>query len=189
MNERDMPWQIQGVPWKTESAFWGWVRGVLRKGWSRHPVKLEFIKQHRKRIINPKQGSRNKVEIWGMNCAVCNIDHPQADIEIDHKNAASSLRNIDDLKGFAERLFVVNFDDLRPVCKPCHKIISYSQKQGISFEEATIEKEVIAICKLSATEQHHWIMENSNDVCPPKMNAKERRVKIKQLLVKRLSNC
>ena len=37
--------------------------------------------------------------------------------------------------------------DLRLVCKPCHGIVSYSQKQGISFEQAKVAKEVIALDK------------------------------------------
>ena len=77
------PWLEVGSPWKTESAFWGWVRGVLRKGWSKHPIKLEYIKRNRRRIKNPT-GNPRFPEVWGMNCTVCKKDHVQANIEIDH---------------------------------------------------------------------------------------------------------
>ena len=36
------------------------------------------------------------------------------------------------------------FEDMRPVCNPCHKIHTYSQRENISFEEARVKKAYIA---------------------------------------------
>ena len=38
--------------WKTESAFMSWLRGGIRRMWSKHPVRIEFMKQNRTRIPN-----------------------------------------------------------------------------------------------------------------------------------------
>ncbi len=141
------PWLEIGSPWKSEAQFLTWVRGVLRKGWSKHPIKLEFIKQTRKRIKNPKDNPRFP-EVWGMKCAVCKKDKVQADIEIDHiSDTGGTFRKLEDAVEYMRHLFVVNFSKMRAVCKQCHTIISYSQKMGISFEEATIQKRVIDVMK------------------------------------------
>ena len=42
---------------------------------------------------------------------------------------------------------LITEDDLRIVCKGCYAIISHSQKQGISFEEAKAEKEALQLIK------------------------------------------
>ncbi len=175
------PWEVQGVPWKTEAAYWSWVRGVLRKGWSRHPVKLEYIKQNRHKIPNPNPNGK-AATIWGMTCASCSNDFPvsmakktrdrvKAEyntdivcIEINHKNAASSLRCKEDLEGFAGRLLYVNLDDLEPLCKTCHGIHTYAERMGITFEEAVIEKEVIAFGKLKIKEQKSILAEHYTEV-------------------------
>ena len=145
------PWLVEGVPWKTEPAFWSWVRGVLRKGWSKHPVKLEYIRKYRKRIVNPVEKNRKRFpETWGMTCSICQKDTVQSQIEIDHIGDGSSFTGLHDAASYMAHLFLVDFESLRPLCKPCHKIVNQSQRAGVSFDEAQIQKEAIAICKKSA---------------------------------------
>lgn len=159
--EPKKPWTVEGVPWKTEASFWAWVRGVLRKGWSKHPVKLEYIKQHRKRIKNPKLSNRFP-EVWGMTCSCCGKDVVQSEIEIDHiSETGGKFTCLDDIKEYSAYLFMIDFSSIRAVCKPCHQVITLAQKQGISFEEAQIQKKVIEICKdkkkmLALCQQHGY---------------------------------
>jgi len=142
------PWEELNHVWKTESAFWNWLRGVFRKGWSKAPVKLEYIKLNRLRIDNPSAKSAAKFpKVWGMKCEICKEHFLQADIEIDHKIPAGSLNKLEDIKSFVTRLLIVSLKDLRALCKPCHKIVSHAQNMGISFEEAKVEKEVIRLLK------------------------------------------
>ena len=54
--------------WKTESAFMSWLRGGIRRMWSKHPVRIEFMKQNRIRIPNPNKNGKAK-EVWGGVCA------------------------------------------------------------------------------------------------------------------------
>lgn len=168
MEKREIkPWQIAGVSFNTESKFWNFVRSALRQAWSRHEVKLKFVESFRIRVNNPNPNRRVET-CWGMTCAKCKQDFPLPVessvkkkieehtkvpfnyIEINHKTEAGSLKSKDDIGRFATNLLYVNFDDLEPICKECHNILSYSQKEGISIEEAIIQKKAIAIMKESS---------------------------------------
>jgi hypothetical protein len=148
MSDTPKPWLVPESPWKSESAFWNWIRGVLRKGWSKHPVKHLYIQSKRKRAVNtnPKSASRFP-EVWAIDCELCGKTCKMGDVEVDHKTMAGSLTALEHIKDYAERLFLVDFDSIRVLCKPCHKIVSYAQSEGVSFEEAQLQKKVIEICK------------------------------------------
>lgn len=151
MIDAKRPWLVPGVPWKTESAFWVWVRGILRKGWSRHPVKIEYINLNRKQIVNPNPKGK-KPTVWGMTCKQCGKDTVQSEIEIDHVGDNASFTGLHDVESYVKHLFLVDFDSLESCCKPCHSIRSNAQNKGISFEESTIDKEVIRIMKEESKE-------------------------------------
>lgn len=171
MSSKKEPWDcVPDKVWKTEAAFWSWVRGALRKEWSRHPVKLEFIKRNRILVPNPNPGGR-KEKVYGMECTECKEHFPMplsravknriknkygidvVCIEIDHINPASSLRSKDDVGPFATRLLYVTLDELRAVCKPCHDIITYMEGHSCSKEEAILKKKVIRYGKMGVVEQ------------------------------------
>ena len=133
--------------WKTESAYMSWLRGGIRRYlWSKNPVKLEFIKQNRVKIPNPNPRGKVK-EVWGGVCALTGNTYPIGDMEVDHKEGNHSLKTLDDLVPFVKGIVMITLDDLQLVSKEAHKIKSYAEKQGISFEEAKIEKEVIELIK------------------------------------------
>lgn len=165
------PWKVEGNPWNTEGKFITWIRGVLRKGWSKHPLKIEYIKRYRKRIKNPNEkASKRFPEVWGMTCECCKIDTVQAEIEIDHKGEQGKFTTLSEIYGYAKHLFMIDYDSIRAVCKNCHRIISQSQRSGVSFEEAAIEKQIISICsgdtaelKIRLSEYGFSEQEMSND--------------------------
>ena len=132
--------------WKTESAFMSWLRGGIRRMWSKHPVRIEFMKQNRIRIPNPNKNGKAK-EVWGGVCALTGELTPQTSLEVDHKKGNHSLRSINDIQSFVESILLVTFDDLQLVSKDAHKIKSYAEKYNMTFEQARLEKEIIAICK------------------------------------------
>ena len=132
--------------WKTESSFMSWLRGGIRRIWAKHPVKLDFIKQNRVKIPNPNPNGRVKT-VWGGKCALTGEYFVLNELECDHKVGNSSLKSVEDIQSFVEGVLLVTADDLQLVSKEAHKIKSYAEKQGISFEEAKIEKEVIEIIK------------------------------------------
>lgn len=182
------PWTVAGVPWRTEGAFWNWVRGILRKGWSRHPVKIEYIRKYRKRIINPVEKNRKRFpECWGMTCEICGVDHVQGNIEIDHKGDNCTFTGLKDSEGYIKHLFLVDFTSLRALCKACHKIVSHAQNEGITFEEARKEKDIISICKLPAKNLLAYLQEhgyNSSQVSNPA----KRRLCVTEIINKEKAN-
>ena len=139
-------WEVYPEIWKTESSFMSWLRGGIRRIWAKHPVKLDFIKQNRVKIPNPNPNGRVKT-VWGGKCALTGEYFVLNELECDHKVGNSSLKSVEDIQSFVECVLLVTADDLQLVSKEAHKIKSYAEKQGISFEEAKIEKEVIEIIK------------------------------------------
>lgn len=136
--------------WKTESAYFSYIRGCIRLAWSKNPVKLKLLKKVKKQIPNPNYGKpRNtKPTVMGATCEICNNDFPMKLIEIDHRHGGTySLRCVDDIQNFFENVCIVTEDDLRVVCKGCHGCLTYSAKMNISFEEAKKTKDYILTSK------------------------------------------
>ena len=158
-------WEIYPHIWATESAYMSWLRGGIRRYlWSKNPVKLEFIKQNRVKIPNPNPKGKVK-EVWGGVCALTGNTYPIGDMEVDHISGNHSLKTIDDLVPFVKGIVMVTLEDLQLVSKEAHKIKSYAEKQGISFEEAKIEKEVIEIIKQKKDKayciEHNLVVEST----------------------------
>ena len=152
--------------WKTSSAFMSFIRSGIRSGlWNKHKVKLLKIKNNREQIPNPNPRG-NKPTVWGGRCEVCGQLFVTSELQVDHiRQEGSSLKCFDDLAQFIEDMVLITEDDLRIVCKGCHTIISHSQKNHISFEEAKIEKEVIEIIKQKKDKvyciEHNLVVEST----------------------------
>lgn len=157
----------RGMYFNTEAKFWSWFSSQLRKAWNVHPVKLDFIKANRKtKFINGRP-------IFHLQCAVCKEWFPLKNIEINHKVKCGNIKE----DGYAIRMFDVGFEDLESCCKPCHSIITYSERSGLSLENARIEKEVIQFTKLTAKEQKDKLGAQSKA-----KNLKERKDEYRKLL-------
>lgn len=145
-----------GDIWKTESAYFSYLRGCIRLAWVKNPVKLKFLKKHKKQIPNPNYGKpRNtKKTIMGATCEICLQDYPMKLIECDHRHGGNySLRSVSDIQGFFESICIVTEDELRLVCKDCHGCLTYSAKEGVSFEEAKATKQAIEMIKQGVDKQ------------------------------------
>jgi len=188
------PWKVEGVSFNTESKFWSFVRSGLRKVWARHEVKLRFIEKFRKKVPNPNPNGR-VAEVWGMTCCKCNHDFPMPVdkklrkkieefngvpfnyIEINHKTEAGSLKSKDDVGRFASNLLYVTFDDLEPMCKKCHDVLTYMQKEGVDESTAKATKEAIEIIK--SKKDKEWLLEKGID---PASSGPKRREQIIEVL-------
>ena len=139
--------------WKTESSFWSFVKGIIRSGWNTHPAKILLIKSKRKMIPNPNPRGVKK-EVWGCTCEICGKTDVLKNFQVDHvTDETAKLTKQEDIQTCVEKLLMVTSKDLRMLCIHCHSIVSLSQKKGISFEEAAIEKQVIAFRKLPSKQQ------------------------------------
>jgi hypothetical protein len=94
---------------------------------------------------------------------------------VDHKTPAGSLQRTEDIQGFVERLLYVTEEDLRLICRGCNSALAYADKQGITFEQALIEKSIIKLMKEKSDRQ--WLEERG--IIPQSTQAK-RREQIKQ---------
>ena len=167
------PWEELPNVWATEAKFWAWVRGVLRKGWSRHPIRTEFIRNNRKKIPNPNK--KGKKTIWGMRCRRCEKDLPQSHFDINHKEPSGSMKSKEDFLLFCTKMFFICFEDLEPLCRPCHKVINHSQRKGISEEEAAVEKRCIKFMKDTTTNEQKKFLIKAGYTEDEVSNAKKRR--------------
>ena len=169
------PWEIYPEIWKTQAAFMSWVRGGIRGGlWKKHPVKLEFLKENMELVPNTNPRSMKRFpKVKAARCALCQQITPQKDIEVDHLTGNHALRSMDDLRAFIEAMIMVTKEDLQLVCKPCHKVKSYAEKQSISFEHAQAEKLAISLIKEKKDVQ--WLKDRG---IVPESSAPKRRTQI-----------
>lgn len=170
------PWEEFPHIWASKAKFITFVRGLIRKGWSTYPVKTEFNKAKRVRKVNPKTGKM----CYGHHCALCGEFFSQSDIEQDHLSGHNKFTDLSDAESYMKALFYINFEDLQPVCKPCHKIKNYAERMGITFEESRIEKQLIAICK--DIKKCNKLLASHNLPCN---NAKVRKEGVRKLLEER----
>lgn len=132
-----------GTPWKTEAAFWAWMRGGLRRAvWNKHPIKLDKLKSSRYKAPIGVGGK----EVWAIKCEECGGEFRQTSCQVDHIVGNISLRCEEDILPFVKHLAFIQESMIRCICKQCHDIKSYAERYGVSLEEAAIRKKEIA-CK------------------------------------------
>lgn len=115
------PWEEYPHFWKTESMFLSFIRGGIRRHlWAKNPIKLEFLKENRKRIVNPVvKGRKAHPTVWGWTCEQCGKDHKA--VEVDHRTGEYSLRKITDIQSFVEGLSSSERKTLQSCANPATK--------------------------------------------------------------------
>lgn len=95
-------------------------------------------------------------------------------LEVDHKIGNVKFTDWEDVLPFILHL-CCDKDEMALVNKEAHKIKSYAERMGISFQDAVIQKEIISICK--AKKDIAWLKERG---IVPASNAKKRREQIEK---------
>ena len=108
-----------GKTW-TKARYFSFIRSALRRAWSKYPVKFQVLEKA-KTIV---KGKRHKYEY---ECSQCGGWFKQAEVEVDHIIPCGSLKEFEDLPRFVKTLFCEE-DNLRVVCKPCHRIITVAER-------------------------------------------------------------
>ncbi len=121
--------------------FFVWLRSSLRKISQRHPPIYEALAAAKRPYVgdNPRQ----KV---CYQCAKCKGLFSAKQVAVDHREECGVLSCWEDVQGFMQRLFCEK-DGLDILCHTCHDIKTYMFKHGVTEDEATLEKELIAIFK------------------------------------------
>lgn len=184
-NEPKVVWG-EGTPWKTKAQFYTYLRGCFRRAWMHHPNKIIKINARRFKgdrldkqgnlVLDKKTGKPKQV--WYCSCELCGHTGKMSDFQVDHIHAARSLQCFDDIPEFVLRLIFVNEEDLRIVCKQCNAILAYADKHDMTFDEARIEKEAIAICQ--SKKDKAWLTKKGVE---PASTISKRRKQIVEILL------
>ena len=106
----------------TKAGYFGFIRGHLRRAFSRYPPKYQ-VRNAAKRTV---KGKRWKYEY---KCNICKKWFKDSEVEVDHIEQCGSLRDYDDLPTFVRRLFCEP-EGLQVVCKKCHKSKTDEQRNA-----------------------------------------------------------
>lgn len=155
-----------------------WVRSTLRKAWSKHPTKLVML-QNNQKLMPSKVSTRMVIH---HQCAHCMKWHRPNDVEVNHKKTVGTL-TWENIGEFVENLFHVKEADLEILCKTCHGIVTYSERSGMSMEDAAVEKKVIEFTKHSAAVQKEKLAKVG--IVPGKTGI-DRRAQAREFLASRM---
>lgn len=164
------PWEWYSDIWPTEAKFWTWLRGCFRQAvWNKSPCKITFKNAN---CSPPPEGYTGRAKS-GKHCALSGVWEGKSKLEVDHIEGNKSLRSEQDILEFVKHL-IPHPDSMQLVTKEAHKIKSYAEKQGMSYERACAEKQAIALQK--SKQDSDWLVDNG--VSPVGKNAKLRREQI-----------
>lgn len=169
------PWEDYPDIWPTKSKFFTYLRGALRQAvWNKSPIKITF---KNKACSKPPEGYTGKAKS-GAYCALSGVWEGKSKLEVDHKSGNVSINDEDEILNFIKHL-IPPPNSLQCVTREAHKIKSYSEKSGKSFEDSIIEKQVIAICK--AKEDKSFLISKG---VTPAQNQKLRKEQLREVLRK-----
>lgn len=176
MSKELEPWEQLPDVWKSEAAYFNWIRGAMRKAWCRHPIKVAYMNKNRFKAPMGKKTFKNPdgQMVWATTCETCHKVHKVGNTEVDHIVRAGGCKSWEEFNPWIKSLLHINFNGLAIICKPCHRIKSYAEQHSISFEEAKLRKRVIAFMKQTASQQIAWFQRQQFDPDAYK-NAKARK--------------
>lgn len=170
-NNKTKPWTEPGSIWKTESTYWSWVRGQLRKSWTKYPVKNHFIRENRfKKVVGTFKNGNPKTVFCGI-CNECKKTFPLRKLKVDHIKPAGTLKGPEHLEQFITNLFC-SYSNMQFICDTCHNIKTYIEKYpehnlttedvarmqtAKRYKEMKASKQKTELAKLGATD-----LENRN---------------------------
>lgn len=176
------PWEKFPGLWKSQAAFFTYLRGQIRLTWSRFPAKLKWKAAQ---MVKPPMGYTGRAKSLGK-CAYCGEMFAASTLEVDHIDQAGECNSWETAAQFLRRLLDCN-DNWCLACKPCHKIKSFAERQGLSFEEARLQKRVIEICKQSPTKVVEFCLQNGYNE-RSLTNATKRREAVETILKRSTSD-
>lgn len=122
----------------SEKALCSAIRSAIRQVWMKHPTKLAYLYERTIPDLDPS--TRTK---WLIQCESCGEMFKLGDVEINHKVSENQLLSFKDVLPFTQSILGVGFDDIEVLCKDCHATFTYSERYGVTIEEARLEKDVI----------------------------------------------
>ena len=144
--------QIDGDGKIKESTGMSMVRSAIRLTWMRAPNKLAVLEQARVPDMNP--ATRTK---WLFQCAICGKMFKQTDIEVDHVIGEHKFTQPTDFVSYWDNMLNVPMDGLQVLCIEDHRIKTYMERKGCTWEEAVAKKVVIKYGNKPVKEQKAYL--------------------------------
>lgn len=140
------------------------VRKAIDSAWMTAAHKLVFLED---RII-PDMDETTRTK-WLIKCNQCGELFKLTDVNVDHVIGEFACTNREQFADYIFSRLDVGFDDLQILCVDipkknhtgCHQIKTLSERLGISFDEARVEKSVIEIMKWKAKDIDIWLNERN----------------------------
>lgn len=135
------------------------IRSAVRQKWMHSFQKLSFL--HSKMVPDTDPNTRRR---YKGQCQICKEWFTKTDLDVDHIKGNHEFVELHQAKKWASSILDVGFDDLQLLCngeQSCHGIKTHSEKKGITFEEASYDKQAIAWEKhiKKVPLQKSWLME------------------------------
>jgi len=163
------PWKWYPQVWKNKTAFFTYLRGSLRKAvWNQSPIKIIFKNGA---CSKPPEGYTGRAKS-GAYCALSGEWEGKSKLEVDHISGNVSINDESEILEFLKHL-IPPPNSLQLVTPEAHKAKSYAERQGLSFDEATVQKKAIAILKEQSGKP--WLIERG---IVPASSAPKRREQI-----------
>ena len=124
------------------------LRSAIRQVWMRAPNKLAVLEQARVPDMNPD--TRTK---WLFKCAICEGMFKQADVEVDHIEGNNKFTEIADFQSYWDNVLNVPTSGLQVICVDEHRIKTYMEAAGCTWDEAVARKLIIKHLNLGVAEQ------------------------------------
>lgn len=173
MDKERKVWEEYPELWKTEAEWWSYLRGALRRAlWEKSPIKLSYKNAN---CFAPPEGYTGRAKS-GAYCSLSGQWTGKSKMEVDHLEGHKSLLCWEDVLPFINHL-VPKRGTITLVDKEMHKIKSYAERMKITFEEALITKQAIALCKENKDKQ--WLIERG--ITPASSQTKRRQQIIEEL--------
>lgn len=135
----------------TPQTFFAWLRGESRRIWANYPLRNEYKASQLECVAPHHKMTSNRVKKVGK-CNQCDAWFAASNLEIDHITPAGSFTNWNEWLMWMTRL-LCDVNNMQLLCKSCHKIKSYADRLGCTFEEAQQRKKIIAFKLLTQQEQ------------------------------------
>lgn len=170
------PWEKFPGLWKSQTAFFTYLRGQIRLTWSRYPAKQKWKAEQ---LVSPPEGYTGRAKKLGK-CSYCGEMFAASSLEVDHIDQAGECNSWETAAAFMRKLLDCN-DNWCLACKPCHKIKSFAERLGVEFEEARLQKRVIEFCKQPPTKVVEFCRQNGYNE-RSLTNAEKRRKAVETIL-------
>lgn len=172
------------------------VRTMVRSMWGDSVFKTEFLKRNSELIVNENPRSKKRYPmVRKFHCAICGGLFGSTEVELDHIESENTLTSYEHINDFFTNIILTSPDKLQVLCKDkktkkdgvvrfgCHSIKTFSERYGVSLEEARADKTAKQIVDKKLDKQ--WLKDNNVEAATTQA---ARRKQIKEILLKEIED-